>query len=376
MTACHESKIQFNCSRCSMKFYTKKALVTHLEGISETIAVAHTCNYCDFKSCRAHGMKAHEKKAHLNLSTDSLYGPVKKEENGDHVIDDATPGRKENPNDSGDFSDESEEAENDNENALARNVDDNGQVVEIAVIDSEKKDLPQEFQEQSENTEESDDQDESEDENEDNAQNLNDTEKNPIQIDDDGQVVQKTLVYEVEEKDVSDDVQAQSKDPEDSDDQDGSDDEDEDNAQNAKDVAMETEVSFKAPVECKICHESFLNVDKLLGHLDDHKIPSLDRPKIKSEKLETVPKEEEVKEIPIGITKSYRKSFEESSIKVKKEQEDKSYLNDPEMIYELWKCNVCEAKALSKEFVMFHMLQFHRLSGESCKNFPIELVKV
>ena len=375
MTACHESKIQFNCSRCSMKFYTKKALVTHLEGISETIAVAHTCSYCDFKSCRAHGMKAHEKKAHLNLSTDSLYGPVKKEENGDNVIDDATPGRKENPNDSADFSDESEEVENDNENAPVRNDDDNGQVDEIAVVVSEKKDLPQEFQEQSENTEESDDQDESEDENEDNAQNLNDTENNPMQIEDDGQVVQKTLVYEVEEKDLRNDVQDQSKDPEDSDEQDGSDDEDEDNAQNLKDDAMETEVSFKAPVECKICHESFINVDKLLAHLDDHKIPSLDRPKIKSEKLETVSKEE-VEEIPIGITKSYRKSFEESSIKVKKEQEDKSYLNDPEMIYELWKCNVCEAKALSKEFVMFHMLQFHRLSGESCKNFPIELVKV
>ena len=188
MTACHESKIQFNCSRCSMKFYTKKALVTHLEGISETIVVPHACKYCDFKSCRAHGLKAHEKRAHLNLSIDSLYGSVKKEENIDNVNakeDDVTPGRNENPNDSGDFSGESEEVENDNENAPVRNDDDNGQVDEIAVVDSEKKDLPQEFQEQSENTEESDDQDESEDENEDNAQNLNDTENNPMQIEDD-----------------------------------------------------------------------------------------------------------------------------------------------------------------------------------------------
>ena len=384
MTACHESKIQFNCSRCSMKFYTRNALASHLEGISETIATTHACKYCDFKSCRSVGLKVHEKRAHLNLSIDSLYGSVKKEENIDNVnIDakenDAIPGLKESLNDSGDFSDESEVVENDNKNAPVSNDDDNGQDVEIAVIDSKMKDLPQDFRALNEDPEEGDHQDDLENEKEANAQNLN--ENNPVHIDNDGQVLQKTLFYEVEEKDLHDDVQAQSKDTEDgenSEDQDDSDDEEENNAENVNENDIETEVSFKAPVECKICHETFTNVNKLLRHLDGHKISkliALDNPKMKSEKLETVPKEE-VEEIPIGITKSYRKSFEESSIQVKKEQEDKSYLNDPEMIYELWKCSVCEAKALSKEFVMFHMLQFHKLSGESCKKFPIELVRV
>ena len=148
MTACHESKIQFKCSRCSMKFYTKNALASHLGGISETNGVAHACNSCDFKSCRLAGLKIHVKRAHLNSSTDYLNTSVKIEKNIDVVNDgdgekDATLDRKEN---SGNISDESVFFD-----------DSKHRVVAKAKTDAEEKDLPDELQMQSENPEVSDD---------------------------------------------------------------------------------------------------------------------------------------------------------------------------------------------------------------------------